>query len=254
MLCKDGPAGTTATFTIASNGGGTLLLGSQLTLDANPAADGSGCVEGWRATDPAIVAWVVTITETGSSTGTVLQGIKVLDDLGTVTYSPPVSSAVATVNYYHGAVATVNYYHGAVVTFTNVAVTPPAVCIGLTPGYWKNWRNHYTAAQFTQLLQGTIAPTISDADALFAAKGRDATTKLRWFVLANQLTLNLTGTSLPNPSSGSLTSASTLVSGGSPLGDALATGLNILNGVGGPYSESFIDAVKSTLDAFANLE
>jgi hypothetical protein len=89
------------------------------------------------------------------------------------------------------------------VDFGNVAN-----CVGLTPGYWKNWRNHYTAAQFEVLLAGTIAMDIAAADLVFAeydASNPQDLTILKAFVLANQLTLNLTlHPELPNPSQGSL--------------------------------------------------
>ena len=149
---------------------------------------------------------------------------------------------------------TVSRVKGATVLFKQKSPTlPPAVCIGLTPGFWKNWRNHYTEAQFASLLPGTIATTVANADAIFAAKGSDALQKLRWFVLANQLTLNVTGTSLPNPSQGNLTLRCTLLAGTPELGLTLQTALNILTGVGGPYTTSYILSVKSALDAFANM-
>ena len=160
-----------------------------------------------------------------------------------------------TGNVCTSATVTVSRMKGATVLFKQKSPTPPppSVCIGLTPGYWKNWRNHYTAAQFAALLPGTIATSVANADAIFAAKGSDALQKLRWFVLANQLTLNLTGTSLPNPSQGNLTLACTLLPATPELGLTLQTALNILNGVGGPYSTSYILSVKSALDAFANM-
>ena len=150
---------------------------------------------------------------------------------------------------------TVSRIRGATVLFKQKSPTPPppSVCIGLTPGYWKNWRNHYTEAQFASLLPGTIATSVANADAIFAAKGSDALQKLRWFVLANQLTLNVTGTSLPNPSQGNLTPSCTLLLGTPELGLTLQTALNILTGVGGPYTTSYILSVKSALDAFANM-
>lgn len=150
---------------------------------------------------------------------------------------------------------TVSRMKGATVLFKQKSPTPPppSVCIGLTPGYWKNWKNHYTEAQFASLLPGTIASNVAGANAIFAAKGSDATAKLRWFVLANQLTLNLTGTALPNPSQGNLGLACTLLPATPQLGLTLQTALNILNGVGGPYTTSYILSVKSALDAFANM-
>lgn len=71
--------------------------------------------------------------------------------------------------------------------------------------------------------------------------------------VANQLTLNLIGASLPNPSQGNLTLNCTLVPGTPALGLTLQTALNILNGVGGPHTTGYILSVKSALDAFANI-
>jgi hypothetical protein len=161
----------------------------------------------------------------------------------------------ATANACTSTTVTVSRLRGATVLFkqNSPVPPPPAVCIGLTPGYWKNWRNHYTPAQFASLLPGTIAGSIAEADAIFAAKGPDPKLKLRWFVLANQLTLNLTGTTLPNPSWGNLTNACLLRPASPTLGLTLQTALNILNGVGGPYTNAYIDAVKTALDAFANM-
>jgi hypothetical protein len=72
-------------------------------------------------------------------------------------------------------------------------------CIGLTPGYWVNWRNHYTEEEFTSLLVGTIASSIADADYKLSSLGcdnDDAIHCLQRFILANQLTLNLTSSDL----------------------------------------------------------
>jgi len=109
----------------------------------------------------------------------------------------------------------------ASVTFENWAPS-----MGLTPGYWKNWRNHYTSAQFCELVQGTVADVdgctadIAAADAIFehwdASPGDEMTIVLA-FLLANQLTLNLTQTTLPNPSEGSLVPGSSIECDGTPI-------------------------------------
>ena len=109
----------------------------------------------------------------------------------------------------------------ASVTFENWAPS-----MGLTPGYWKNWRNHYTSAQFCELVQGTVADVDgctadrAAADAIFehwdASPGDEMTIVLA-FLLANQLTLNLTQTTLPNPSEGSLVLGSSIECSGTPI-------------------------------------
>jgi hypothetical protein len=117
----------------------------------------------------------------------------------------------------------------ATVTFFNWAP-----CMGLTPGYWKNWRNHYTDAQFEILLEGTIAATIAEADAIFEhwdASPGDELTIVKAFLLANQLTLNLTQhPELPNPSEGSLVLQCSLVCNGTPvvLADAIEAALECI--------------------------
>lgn len=247
-VCKIGPAGSTATFSVEATGGGTFPMGTAFTLNASPDSVGN-CALVWKAIEKDGLAWFVTVTETGSSANTVLEIVTKDDYFGVVTYSAPVNSAEVITNY----------DHPASITFTNVAVEPPppppppTVCGGLTPGYWKNWRNHYTAAQFASLLPGTIASSIANADNIFAAKGSKSIEKLRWFVLANQLTLNLTQTTLPNPSSGSLTGTCSATVGSPALGSTLAIALDILNGVGGPYSNSYILSIKDLLDAIANM-
>jgi len=104
----------------------------------------------------------------------------------------------------------------ATVTFYNWAP-----CMGLTPGYWKNWRNHYTEAQFETLLEGTIAATIAEADLIFEhwdASPGDEMTILKAFLLADQLTLNLTQLpGMPNPSEGSLVPECSLDYYGTPI-------------------------------------
>jgi hypothetical protein len=131
-----------------------------------------------------------------------------------------------------------------------------ANCVGLTPGYWKNWRNHYTPAQFEILLQGTIAGNIAAADFIFAeydASDPQDLTILKAFVLANQLTLNLTlHPELPNPSGGNLFLRCTLrdYPDEMTLGEALERALEIIGG--DPASDEEILHVKTVLDRYAN--
>jgi len=139
-------------------------------------------------------------------------------------------------------------------TFTN-----RTICMGLTPGYWKNWRNHYTADQFNLLLPGTIAANITQADAIFDhwdANPDDYLTILRAFLLADQLTINLTQhPELPNPDHGSLVPECVLMVNGQPvtLGDALASALAILANPSA-YSREQVLVVKDQLAAFAEAQ
>ncbi len=143
----------------------------------------------------------------------------------------------------------------ATVTFYNWAP-----CMGLTPGYWKNWRNHYTSEQFCELITGTIADVgdctadIAAADAIFEhwdASPGDELTILKAFLLADQLTLNLTQLSgMPNPSDGSLVPECSLDYNGTPivLSEVIAQALDILSD---GYGRDDILTVKNWLAAFA---
>ena len=131
-----------------------------------------------------------------------------------------------------------------------------ADCDGLTPGYWKNWRNHYTESQILTLLAGTIAPTIAEADAIFAAYNAspdEEITIMRAMLLANQLTLNLTQhPELPNPSGGSLFRACQAPGVAETLGEIIDQALAI-HANPGAFSRDEILRVKTILDTFANL-
>ncbi len=138
-------------------------------------------------------------------------------------------------------------------------------CDGLTPGYWKNWRNHYTDEEFVSLLPGTIAANINEVDAIFDdynagdCNGCNPITILKAMLLANQLTLNLTQTDLFNAGFGGNLfrgcidpDAPAACDPGTNLGDAIDTALALLD----PDSRdrnAVIDA-KTCLDAYANLD
>ena len=129
--------------------------------------------------------------------------------------------------------------------------------------YWRNWRNHYTPEQFILLLKGTIADMGTDAENIVAADTIfdhwDASDPkdlsiMKAFVLANQLTINLTQKpDLPNPSEGSLFYACMLTFNGERgnLGETLAIALEIINDPCS-YSDAYILDIKDILDAFAN--
>lgn len=130
-------------------------------------------------------------------------------------------------------------------------------CVGLTPGYWVNWRNHYSDTEFLTLLPGTIADSIADADRLLTATGcdgEDAINCLRRFILANQLTLNLTASDLAFQP-GEMYPICELYSYpdipgnvGYWLDEALT--IHASGGVG--YEREYILYVKTILDLFAN--
>ena len=141
--------------------------------------------------------------------------------------------------------------------------TAPVVCPacgGLTPGFWKNWSNHYSIPEFELLIVGTIAPTIAEVDAIFDeynASDPSDLTILKAFILANQLTVALTAYNfdndpdLFNSSNGSLYGACELGGGEGSLGDTLTIALDILADKDS-YTDAEILAIKDILDAFAN--
>lgn len=135
---------------------------------------------------------------------------------------------------------------------------PPPGADGLTPGYWKNWHNHYSGEQFSLLLQGTIATSIDSADTIFrkysAAPGKELTI-LKAHLLAAQLTLNLTKMpSLPNPDGAALTENSEVEFNGVTITvkDAVQQALNILASPSS-YTRGQILETKDLLDMINNL-
>jgi len=131
-VCKIGPEGTTADFTITVDGPGTLPLGTEFTLNAYPE-----CVWDvntfyvWVAESPRpdpLVNTTLTVEEVGATPGMELMLIDYAEYL-TDTYAfayPPTTSATITVNY----------DLGGRFKFVNEG-TPPPGFEGCTPGYWK---------------------------------------------------------------------------------------------------------------------
>lgn len=250
-VCKDGPAGT-YDFTAAQvleNGAreGSLLQGASFSVDAGQ------CVNVWQAAPIPSGVTVDPQVRVNVSEVNLPAGIQ-FDSATVVTPTVPAQTYFDTPDTY----ATGNYWHGAVITFYNSETPPPpppSPCVGLTPGYWKNWKNHYTEEQFLSLLPGTIAEgmTAKQATRILNGNGSDALKKLAKFVLANQLTLNLTGTDLPNPDGAYLDDTCVSAYSGTALGDALSQALTILAADGEGYTEAEILAVKDVLDAIANM-
>jgi hypothetical protein len=132
-------------------------------------------------------------------------------------------------------------------------------CVGLTPGYWSNWRNHYSQVEFNGLLAGTIAGSIAEADVILtdnSCDGNDAIDCMRKFLLANQLTLNLTaaiadGDSLFNGDDAGLSPLCQVPGLPGSLGYWLERALAFHYKGGGNRND--ILEVKTMLDYFANL-
>lgn len=148
-VCKYGPDGTSATFTVSVAGApGTLPLGSEFTLPAAATAiNGFNCriifVPGDTGTS-APQNTVLTVTETGATEGTHL--IRVVENSleGYFIYDMPTTSAFTV---------TMNWNYGAVIRFKNdwkPEEPPPTGTQGCTPGYWKqtqhfdSWTAPYT--------------------------------------------------------------------------------------------------------------
>lgn len=130
-LCKLGPAGTTATFSITATGG-HLLFGNEVTLDA--ASDPGNCsIAIWEPTDASVVT--VTVTEIGATEGLVIDQIYTiggLNDLGGIADSRTFDTA--------GKMASirVDAFTRGDIKFVNVpGELPPPAAQGCTPGYWK---------------------------------------------------------------------------------------------------------------------
>lgn len=261
-VCTVGPAGTSNVYTVsADNNGGSLTIGSPTpALIAYPTLDevnASGCVTVWRAIYPnsPTNGAFTNVTVTSVTPGATLLRIVAYDQPGGGAFreqwlEPAPASNAATVN--------VNYDYGARIYFKFDAYIPPpppppSTCDGLTPGYWKNWSNHYTAAQFTTLLAGTIAGSITQANAILSYEGNDAIGKLRKFILANQLTLNLVANpGFPNPDGAFLNAACTSSFDSTTLGTAMQRALAMHANPSG-YSKGAILSVKDILDQIANL-
>jgi hypothetical protein len=141
-----------------------------------------------------------------------------------------------------------------------------ANCIGLTPGYWGNWDNHYSEAQFLLLLQGTIGEgqtleTVNFWLSSVGCDGGDALHCMRRFLLANQLTLSLTQKAADNPDlfvptedgrPATLFRACQVPGYEGNLGEWIDLALAILADPAS-YTRDEILEVKTILDRFANL-
>jgi len=136
---------------------------------------------------------------------------------------------------------------------------PPPVCDGLTPGYWRNWSNHYEEEEFEELVDWVndytdgVFPdvTIPQITAILSYGGSDAVLRLKKFYYANLLTLALTDhPGLPNPDAAGLGEDCTHPDFDETLGEALDAAEEIFENGG---SRGYINAVKDILDKIANL-
>lgn len=132
--------------------------------------------------------------------------------------------------------------------------SPVTSCSALGPGYWQNWRAHYTPEEFQGLLAGTVATSLIEAQAfLFATgcDGEDAVACMRRFLLASQLTLNLSlQPDLFNGDAVSLTLTCTAPGVEGTLGNWIDQALLILADPES-FERDYVLQVKDALEAFA---
>lgn len=132
--------------------------------------------------------------------------------------------------------------------------SPAASCTGLGPGYWQNWRNHYSPLQFQGLLAGTVAASILEAEIFLSATGcagDDAVACMRRVLLADQLSVNLAlqpGLFNADTTSLALTCTASGIDGS--LGEWIDKGLLILADPE-TFERSYVLEVKDALEAFA---
>ena len=256
-LCNWGEPGTSNTFKVTvSNDGGTLPLGSTLTLPTQPESE--ECPVIWQSTWPregGLYDTRITVEEINIPTGVFIWRIVGQTYTNYVQYD----NVQGVAPYVTSVSIDVNPDNPGRIWFKHIGAEvpppppPPVACDGLTPGYWKNWSNHYTAAQFETLIQGTIAGSITQANAILSYEGSEAIGKLRKFILANQLTLNLVANpGFPNPDGAFLNAGCTSYWNPTALGDAMQTALAMHANPRG-YTKDAILAVKDILDHIANM-
>lgn len=135
-VCKVGPLGTDATFSVDPDpdGVGTLLAGNSVTVAASTLTDPS-CVTVWRSVATADPTVLMTVAETEMTPGTKIDQIIVF------------SNNPATIGTNSVAVD-VNFSSGALIIFKNIPddvpppPPPPPSGEGCTPGYWKARPHH----------------------------------------------------------------------------------------------------------------
>jgi hypothetical protein len=145
-LCKIGPAGSTATFSIAATGG-VLSSGPTVTISATQEPDVEKCVEIWKSAEPKPdpdVFHSITVTETAMSAGTALDRIVAMSVDGDQEYLAPTNSVTVRANY----------ESGAFIIFKNkvddTPPPPPPGLAGCTPGFWRQSQHYaYWVAPYT---------------------------------------------------------------------------------------------------------
>lgn len=167
-VCVDpgSPAGTYEYDRSATTGFGTFEVTSPFTLSPGD------CVDVWQddgGTQPSDPTTDVTVTETATASGALLDDIQISGD--------PISSSTSG----SSATVTVNQFHGATITFLHIE-EPTEGGQGCTPGYWKqpqhfdSWEGHATSdllgSVFTLLAGLTLErPETEDPDDLTLLDG-----------------------------------------------------------------------------------
>lgn len=118
-VCKVGPLGTSAGFTISA-AQGTLLVPATFTVDASPTYPGN-CVVAWEASGERFERTTVTVGELVDPAFN-LTKIDVYDYFGWATYYPPLTEVSLEAHY----------FNASVIKFYNEAAAQ-----GCTPGFWR---------------------------------------------------------------------------------------------------------------------
>jgi hypothetical protein len=143
-LCKFGPEGTSATFSISSTGAGFLPEGTSVTLQASQNDAVLSCRDIWKSVSPGDAS-TVTVTETDMTPGTELDRIIYWD-----------ASGLNELEGTNTVSLNVDFDNGALVWFKNVVgdepppPPPPTGVAGCTPGFWRQPHHYqYWAAPYT---------------------------------------------------------------------------------------------------------
>lgn len=130
-LCKIGPNGSQATFSMSATGG-VLDAGTSVTLNATTLEEPTGCATIWSPTAPDAANVFLTVTESWSTPGVTLDRIVVwggMEGFREITGTNTVTMEV-------------NFAVGGTIYFKNVGSPDRTGTAGCTPGYWKQ-RHHY---------------------------------------------------------------------------------------------------------------
>lgn len=135
-ICKIGPAGSWADFTVTATHDTVLLPSFRLNALPDMCSNGVNVATVWVALNQSDPNSQVTVTETGATPGVSVDQIRAVDMNGLQVIYGPTNAVTVTTNFTNGAIA----------YFKNLGQQGE----GCTPGYWKqdqhfgNWTAPYT--------------------------------------------------------------------------------------------------------------